>query len=212
MKEVPGGLYAELGVARNASAATITRAYRKKAQKVHPDKGGSVDAFAALQRAYNILSDEGKRAQYDATGKTDFNDRSATEAHEVILSMLLQLIDNEMVDIERSDLVELMRKASKQKIKHLEGEVTALQRKISKTERALKRLKRKSAGENLLAGSLLLNIEKLGRAVAAAQHAVTLGSLILLTLDDYLYQVDEDSFTASVPKSTWSTIFLGSPR
>lgn len=34
----------------------------------HPDKGGDATAFAAIQRAYDVLSDAEKRARYDATG------------------------------------------------------------------------------------------------------------------------------------------------
>lgn len=41
-----------LGLPRNASEAEIRRRYRELASKAHPDKGGTVEQFQALQAAY----------------------------------------------------------------------------------------------------------------------------------------------------------------
>lgn len=63
-------LYAELGVARDATADEIKRAYRREAAKRHPDRpGGDKESFQRLQIASEILSDSAKRAEYDATGQ-----------------------------------------------------------------------------------------------------------------------------------------------
>jgi len=62
-------LYSVLGVGKNASADEIKRAYRKEALAKHPDRGGAKEDFQAMQAAYDILSDPGKRAHYDATGE-----------------------------------------------------------------------------------------------------------------------------------------------
>jgi hypothetical protein len=43
-----------------------TQAYRRLARRAHPDKGGSPAAFAALQTAFETLSDPARRAVYDA--------------------------------------------------------------------------------------------------------------------------------------------------
>ncbi len=51
--------------------AQIRRAYRNLITKEHPDKGGDAERFGAIQRAYDVLSSEAKRKQYDATGKAD---------------------------------------------------------------------------------------------------------------------------------------------
>jgi len=62
-------LYAELGVARGASEADIKKAYRKLAKELHPDRNTdnpkATERFSQVTRAYDILTDKDKRAQYD---------------------------------------------------------------------------------------------------------------------------------------------------
>jgi DnaJ-class molecular chaperone len=62
-------LYAQLGVARSASEAEIKKAYRKLAKELHPDRNKdnpqATDRFSKVTRAYDILTDKDKRAQYD---------------------------------------------------------------------------------------------------------------------------------------------------
>ena len=63
--------YAALGVERGASAADIKKAYRRLAQKYHPDVSKEPDAeakFKDIAEAYETLKDPEKRAAYDALG------------------------------------------------------------------------------------------------------------------------------------------------
>jgi molecular chaperone DnaJ len=69
--------YQILGVKRNASKEEIKKAYRQLAHKYHPDKQGGDEAkFKQASEAYSVLSDEKKRAEYDAYGRT-FNGSDA---------------------------------------------------------------------------------------------------------------------------------------
>ena len=61
-------LYKILGVGRGADAEEIKKAYRKQALINHPDKGGDPEKFKLVQKAYEILSDDQRRAMYDQTG------------------------------------------------------------------------------------------------------------------------------------------------
>jgi molecular chaperone DnaJ len=68
--------YATLGVARDASADDLKRAYRKLAMECHPDRNaGNAEAegrFKELNEAYDVLKDDQKRSAYDRYGHAAF--------------------------------------------------------------------------------------------------------------------------------------------
>ncbi|WP_333804364.1 DnaJ C-terminal domain-containing protein [Sulfurospirillum sp.] len=68
-------LYETLDVASDASAEEIKKAYRRLARKYHPDinkDAGAEEKFKEINAAYEILSDEQKRRQYDQYGDSMF--------------------------------------------------------------------------------------------------------------------------------------------
>lgn len=73
--------YEVLGVAKNATADEIKKAYRKKAIQYHPDKNpGDKEAeakFKEAAEAYDVLSNDDKRARYDQFGHAAFENGGA---------------------------------------------------------------------------------------------------------------------------------------
>lgn len=69
--------YKILGVPRDANERQIKKAFRKLAVNYHPDKNKAKDAeakFREIAEAYEVLSDENKRRQYDQFGSEGMND------------------------------------------------------------------------------------------------------------------------------------------
>ena len=65
--------YEFLQISPNAEPSTIHRVYRFLAGRLHPDNPGTGDAerFLLLKKAFDVLSDPGRRAEYDATLKRE---------------------------------------------------------------------------------------------------------------------------------------------
>lgn len=60
--------YDVLGVDKSATSEDIKRAFRKKAMEHHPDKGGDSEKFRQVSEAYETLSDDQKKSNYDMFG------------------------------------------------------------------------------------------------------------------------------------------------
>ncbi|MBT2582349.1 molecular chaperone DnaJ [Planococcus sp. ISL-109] len=68
--------YEVLGISKDASKEEIKKAYRKLSKKFHPDinkEANASEQFQEVKEAYEVLSDEQKRAQYDQFGHQDPN-------------------------------------------------------------------------------------------------------------------------------------------
>ncbi|NBV40639.1 J domain-containing protein, partial [bacterium] len=77
--------YTILGVERSASTADIKKAYRKLAMQYHPDKNpgdkSAEEKFKEITQAYEVLSDEKKRAQYDQYGHSQYTNMGQGGGH-----------------------------------------------------------------------------------------------------------------------------------
>lgn len=81
--------YKILGVEKTATADDIKKAYRKLALKYHPDKNkeeGAEDKFKEVTQAYEVLSDEKKRAHYDQYGVADMGQRGFRDPRDVFVN------------------------------------------------------------------------------------------------------------------------------
>jgi DnaJ homolog subfamily A member 2 len=81
-------LYETLEVAKDATQKEIKKAYFRLSKLHHPDKGGDEHKFKEINAAYEILSDEEKRAKYDKYGLEGVDDeRGAAARGEDLFSM-----------------------------------------------------------------------------------------------------------------------------
>ena len=72
-------LYETLDVAKGSSKEEIKKAYRRLARKYHPDINkdpSAEDKFKEINAAYEVLSDDQKKAQYDQYGDSMFGNQS----------------------------------------------------------------------------------------------------------------------------------------
>ena len=63
--------YEILGISKNASQDEVKKAFHKLAHKHHPNKGGDESKFKEINEAYQTLSNQEKRKQYDMFGNAD---------------------------------------------------------------------------------------------------------------------------------------------
>lgn len=87
--------YAALGVSIAAPLADIKKAFRQQAARHHPDRSAAAGAaarFRAVQEAYEVLSDETRRAAYDDNRKRHLLDDPLATAGDIWSAYFNRLI------------------------------------------------------------------------------------------------------------------------
>jgi hypothetical protein len=87
-------LYGVLDVPKTAARDAIRKAYRKRAKTAHPDRGGTRESFALVTLAHAILSDDERRAKYDATG--DCSEASPDNSVQAAMELLAKAVGTAM--------------------------------------------------------------------------------------------------------------------
>jgi len=179
--------YETLGVAKDADAATIREAYRRKAAAAHPDRpGGSSQEMIAINGAWALLSDEVARERFDQTG-----DASRPPPLEVLArNTLAGLFDAaceqlpEHVDV----LFAMCRKLSQMQSESQEA-IASNDEAIRKATKQMARLKWKAkSGHNFLAATLEKRIELARRRNASAKRAIEVADLCVKMLEDFEWE------------------------
>jgi DnaJ family protein A protein 2 len=77
--------YEELEITKEASLEEIKKSYRRLALLHHPDRGGDTEKFKKISQAYEVLSDNQKRQNYDINGteEEDLNAFSNIDPSEI---------------------------------------------------------------------------------------------------------------------------------
>jgi DnaJ-domain-containing protein 1 len=174
-------LYQILGLGRAAAQDEIQKAYRRKAKDSHPDVGGSVQAFGELSTAYAVLSDPGRREQYDRTGEIDPPRLNNLDASAVeIVAQKLGLIIHAEQDVTSMDIAALIEQSVREDIDQRKAGVAGLKRAIVRTARLRDRVRRKAKGEDNMLARVLdwheitarSNIQKHEESVRSMERAL----------------------------------------
>ena len=136
--------YETLGVQKDATPSDIKKAYRKKASRAHPDKGGSDADMARLNRALQVLEDPERRAKYDATGQDADGPPIEQRARAAMLSMIQQTI--EQTD---ENVVEVISRAIANKKAEMQREQHKVQSRRERFAKRAGKIKVKEGTENL---------------------------------------------------------------
>lgn len=184
-------LYEILGVGADASPAEIKAAYRKIAKSVHPDAGGGRDQFQTVSHAFEVLSDPKKRAEYDRSGKDEFDPESTKyqPAIEILDSLVSSMVN--ALDV-RADPIAEIRGCIKRGIGTDREARAMLCDKEAKLAKLLSRVKpgKSSHGalKHIFNQKLLLlreRIEMVTEHIIVLEHALEL-------LDGYSFEPDEE--------------------
>lgn len=185
-------LYEVLGVAFDASTAEIKAAYRRLAIQRHPDRGGSAEAMAELNEAYEVLKDPERRQHYNETSQTHLVPPLDKEAMDVILYFF-----NQMLQDERSETINNIEGIRRIITAEIEEKLQALdrgQQELDFLARRAKRIKVRGGKINYLAAAIAQRrdqVESLRRddadRVARLKHAFTL-------LDDFSDSYQESAW------------------
>jgi curved DNA-binding protein CbpA len=186
-------LYAVIGVARDASAAKIKAAYRRKSKAAHPDTGGSEEAFAALAQAYEVLSDPERRAKYDATGEIDTASALNAEAKvfACINRVLAQVLGHEQ-DYLTYDLIGLMGETLANEIKAQKNILAMIEKVAKRAKRMQGRFKRKEPGDdNLLERMVAWHLANTVKGGNDIEGEIALRERAIVVLKDYRFDPEE---------------------
>jgi curved DNA-binding protein CbpA len=181
--------YARLEVTKDADAATIKRAYRRKAARAHPDRrqGNGVE-MADINLAYQILGDERARARYDSGGAVPEPEKSLEMlASHLLVTIFTQLIDK--IDPEQ-DLIATIRQALEHNNSGAAAKKSEMEKEISRTKKRLKKLryKQKATVANFFEKILNDRIEGAQRTIEEAVKHMQICSKAQDLLCDFSYE------------------------
>jgi molecular chaperone DnaJ len=95
--------YEVLGLTKGASKEEIKKAYRKLSKQYHPDinkDDNAVDKFKEISEAYEVLSDDQKKAQYDQFGHANQTKVLVEEQMDLVFEDIFSSFFVRVLDVE----------------------------------------------------------------------------------------------------------------
>lgn len=184
-------LYEILGVATDAAPSEIKKAHRRLVKEHHPDKGGDPETFAKIQEAYEVLSDEGRRARYDSTGEYgQVKDRFKEQLMGFIQQVILPEIENSR-NFE-FDLIGSANKVIRNTFKEGNRKVADVKEAKEKLEASLERISRKGDGDNLIADVIRGQIGTYERGIENMEHELEILGQLKEEINQYEWEFEPE--------------------
>jgi curved DNA-binding protein CbpA len=181
--------YEILGVSREADAAIIKSAYRRRAKSAHPDAGGDVDTFSKLKTSYEILNDPIRRKVFDDTGY----DPELADTRDLQGLVILETLVNEMILDEREpgsfDPVASMRRKLTDRVVNARFHILEMERHRGRIRNHIDRIGRKP-GTDVLGRMLKARCETIADAIGKAQSEIETIEQAYSMLDGYSYEIE----------------------
>lgn len=159
-KKMQSDHYENLGVSKDASQDEIKKAYRKKASKTHPDKGGSDSEFAKISGSYRVLSDPEKRKEYDAFGidseMTDKEKSAIRHLKDMFTISLKEMVSSSSMfgHAQQSTIVKSTVRKIREQIKTTKENIKATETVSTEMQKRKGIVKRITQGTNIFHGIL----------------------------------------------------------
>lgn len=189
---------------KSASFEEIKRAYRSKASKTHPDKGGNEEEFKKLNNAYNILINPEKRKAYDE-GKEEFEPKNSE------LNQLMPMIINRAINecnVKHDDIIDHM-KTELQRIKsEIEANIQNQERNEEKFKEVLKRIKRAPEKNDYIKNFALNQIKDIENGIRLGNEKLEAVKEAEELIENYSYKIDQKP---EIPQNTASTYSSSNP-
>lgn len=205
-------LYDILGIRPDASVDAIKRAYRKRAAKSHPDRGGSTSAMSDINRAYAILSSPTKRINYDQTGDDEASGAEMTDAQHaiVVMKMIFLKVMDHCIAQGEGDPISLLHAEIHRGLREAPAQLSTQRRKIDKLEKALKKqLKGSKSQLPHLEQALDVHINMQKSVLAQMELAERIGPLMLEMLKFYSWTDDAQTAVRLGPSISFEQLFRG---
>lgn len=175
------GLYDTLGVAPDASQDEVKTAFRRAAAAAHPDReGGDAERMAAVNRAYETLGDPHRRAEYDATGMIDGEDKLEGEARGRLVALFQAALD-----AQAHDLMNACRTLLTNARAEIDVQYANISLQASRLRRQRNRIRRKEKGENLFTALVDSKLKQADEQLAALERGRTVFARVAEMLDGY---------------------------
>lgn len=189
--------YGLLEVPRDATPEQIKKAYRRKSAECHPDRnGGDSGAMAAVNKAYEVLSDPVQRALYDAEGEKgvqeagDIQQKAERRLKDFINHLIFQMAQQSMqIPSIKAAMTHHFREALMQE----EDNLDSLREALGVLKKQKGRLSRRSKGApNFFEEVVDEHILQCSGGIADAEKTVAIVRLACSIVEDF---DDAHSFT-----------------